>query len=211
MKSSKGLLPERSLTFGARTILLVILLSASFPDVIKAQIEFRLVDATTDLELFSINDGDVLNLEQIPAELSIIAQTGTDAESAVFYLNGQFVRTENIEPYSLGGDTGGDYSAYTLPRQTNLLKVEFFTKDKGRGLRNFQFSSGPLFPDRERLFARPRQRGISGRTASESYRFGKWNACCANSPFFLVRTEYWPDLRGDRFPQPLPGFFIHKR
>ena len=74
--------------------------------------DFTLVDAFADSDLGPINDGDVIDLSNLPTnQLNIRANvSGSDIKSVRFGLNGNNnVRTENAMPYALGGDAGANY------------------------------------------------------------------------------------------------------
>ncbi len=73
---------------------------------------FTLVNAATDKDLMELNDGDVLYLDNLPAELNIRANTApVQVGSVVLQLNDWAKRTENVAPYALAGDRNGNYHA----------------------------------------------------------------------------------------------------
>ena len=85
------------------------------PEVFNQSISgFMLVNAASDVDLFPINDGDVISLSTLPSvKLSIRANTSPEIVGSVhFELTGPQARayTDNIAPYSLFGDDGnGNY------------------------------------------------------------------------------------------------------
>ncbi|MEL6257695.1 MAG: TadE/TadG family type IV pilus assembly protein, partial [Pseudomonadota bacterium] len=80
-------------------------------------VEFRLYDAGTDQLIGEITDGSVLAVEADRVDNLTVAaymRPGTFATDLVesMYLdlnNGAITKTENVEPYSLYGDSGGDF------------------------------------------------------------------------------------------------------
>jgi hypothetical protein len=93
---------------------------------------FMLVNAATDSDIRLLRNDDVLVLSGLPPQLSIRAIVSGSPGSVVFGLDAVAVfRTENIAPYSLGGDTAGDYlpvalagGAHTLtPRRPTAVRA----------------------------------------------------------------------------------------
>lgn len=74
---------------------------------------FVLVQADTNMDLRTVEDGDVLNIQE-GSRLSLRANTEGPVESVVFDWDGTVLfRVEEDEPYTLGGDTNGDYASVT--------------------------------------------------------------------------------------------------
>jgi hypothetical protein len=106
---------------------------------------FVVVDATTDEDLFRLENGQVIDLAQLSTRsLSIRAETQpAEIGSVVFDLDdGRYLKVENRAPYALAGDdpidgqSGGDYiavSALNMGRH-RLLAVPFSEAD-GAGSR----------------------------------------------------------------------------
>ncbi len=78
---------------------------------------FTLMNADDDEDLLDLISGAVINLENLPTnQLNIRVDALPDAlfGSMVFELNGSYLRTENIAPYSAFGDNlPGDYHSWT--------------------------------------------------------------------------------------------------
>lgn len=74
---------------------------------------FTLVNTSTNADVRPLRDGDVINLNQLPA-FTVRADTAPEqVGSVIFALNGQEVQRENVPPYALAGDTPpGNYFPY---------------------------------------------------------------------------------------------------
>ncbi|RDC62761.1 T9SS type A sorting domain-containing protein [Adhaeribacter pallidiroseus] len=75
-------------------------------------VSFTLMNATTDTELFELTDNATLNMATLPTtNLNVRANTNTNAVSLAFRLSGQqtLSRSEGGAPYSVFGDSNGDY------------------------------------------------------------------------------------------------------
>lgn len=99
---------------------------------------FMVVDAESDKELFPLNDGDTINLAELPST-KINIRAVTDPElvgSVVFSLSGKQSRTvtENIAPYALAGNTADDYGGWTPPNGNYTLTVTPYTGAKATGI-----------------------------------------------------------------------------
>lgn len=72
-------------------------------------VRFWLVDADTDARLFELDDYHSLPLPVLPDALSIEAEGNGHTESVVLEIDGIETSSENVTPYALGGDSGGDF------------------------------------------------------------------------------------------------------
>lgn len=103
-------------------------------------VSFTLVDADANepiAEFDPIPEGATLNLADLPDDLAIIANTNPDPidNGVSFNLNdGDVTQKENVSPYALGGDNGGDYYGFDLPLGENTLTA---TTDEGSLTLNF--------------------------------------------------------------------------
>lgn len=98
--------------------------------------QFTLVDASNDTEIGLLEDGTILDLNQLPSNtLNIIAQTQPNTVgSVVFALNSNNnYQTENVAPYTLAGDTGGDYNNWTPDPGTYSLTATPYSEADGGG------------------------------------------------------------------------------
>ena len=65
-----------------------------------------------------------------PFSISVVAH---NAESVEFFLNGDLVRLENIEPYFINGDESGDWARFDLPSGTHELMAIPYSEDDAGG------------------------------------------------------------------------------
>jgi hypothetical protein len=102
-----------------------------------AVVSFTLMDSDTDQPLFEITDGMVLNLDALPPNLNVRADTVPPQVGSVGYeYNGDIGRTENISPYSLGGDDGtGDFVAMVLELGEHVVTGTAYEGQDGSGVR----------------------------------------------------------------------------
>ena len=103
---------------------------------------FTLIDASTDEAIAGYDpftDGAVLNLNELPDDLSIRANATGVTESVIFFLNGERIRVENVPPYALGGDNRGDYNPASLPLGEHSIQMVPYPEDGAKGV------SGPSF------------------------------------------------------------------
>lgn len=82
-----------------------------------------LVNADTGKDIGPLTNGQIVDFSQIgTTHLSVrAAVSGTPA--SVKFVVGSFVHTENSAPYTINGDVGADYTAWTPAIGTNVLKV----------------------------------------------------------------------------------------
>ena len=112
----------------SNTISFTVLNSSSNDDII-----FSLVNADTDTEISILEEGDVINLDEIDANVNIEAIVDGVA-SVVFDFNGiTRFRTENIAPFALGSDDAGDFRPTDLPMGMNVLTATGFSGGAGTG------------------------------------------------------------------------------
>ncbi|MBP5233973.1 MAG: hypothetical protein J6333_11270, partial [Planctomycetes bacterium] len=83
-----------------------------------------LVDATSGRDLFPLADGQTVNLAATGKKLSLRADALYGTASVQFFLDGQFVRTENVKPFTIMGDDNyGKYYAWTPALGERVVKV----------------------------------------------------------------------------------------
>ncbi len=81
----------------------------------NAVTSFTLVNATTDLDIATLNDGDTLDIATLPAGINIRANVydPVTTKSVVFTFSAHpGGRTENGAPFSLFGDNNGNYNPW---------------------------------------------------------------------------------------------------
>lgn len=96
---------------------------------------FMLVDAQTNTDLFPIRNGELLNLAELPDELSIraIATGGIGSIVFSFDTNASF-QIENNAPYVLGGDAPlGDYTPVDFAPGEHVVRATPFAGTNGTG------------------------------------------------------------------------------
>jgi hypothetical protein len=93
-----------------------------------------LVDATTDTDIRPLRHGDFLDLNTLPAQISVRATTSGSPNSVVFDLDAALnIQTENLAPYSLGGDASGDYAPVTFTDGEKTLRATPYADPNGAG------------------------------------------------------------------------------
>ncbi|WP_051718763.1 hypothetical protein [Hymenobacter sp. IS2118] len=104
---------------------------------------FMLVNADTDLDLFVLTPGIVLDFGSLPTQnLNIRANVDMAVGSVTFALSGSQVHagTENVVPYALFSDVGGDYFAWTPPIGNYTLTATPFAAGGGTGTAGTPFT-----------------------------------------------------------------------
>jgi hypothetical protein len=96
---------------------------------------FVLVDADTDTDLFSIRNGELLNLGVLPQNLSIRTSLSDAAGSVVFAFDSNpMFQTENNAPYALGGDSpAGNYTPVSFTSGSHTVRATPFAGAGGTG------------------------------------------------------------------------------
>ncbi|MBX2855419.1 MAG: hypothetical protein KTR21_10540 [Rhodobacteraceae bacterium] len=101
-----------------------------------AEIDLFLIDAASDAELEQVGaDGSLDAASLVGANLAIEARlnTGEDVESFVFLIDDTPLQVENVEPYALFGDLGGDFLSGEFPGGASVLTVQAYSEDNGGG------------------------------------------------------------------------------
>jgi hypothetical protein len=95
---------------------------------------FVLVDAATDTDIRPLRHGDLLDLSTLPEQISVRAVTSGLPGSVVFDLDDVLnFQTENIAPFSLGGDDSGNYAPVDLTTGEKTLRATPFSGQNGAG------------------------------------------------------------------------------
>lgn len=99
------------------------------------QIAFTLIDAETDAAIGLLKEGTIVDLSDLGAEgFSISAEIeGLPVESVRLIFDGETSRIENVEPYALFGDKGGDFAGRELLVGTHTIQAEFYAGANGEG------------------------------------------------------------------------------
>ncbi|MCC6967362.1 MAG: hypothetical protein IT391_13905 [Nitrospira sp.] len=92
---------------------------------------FILVNAASDKDIRPLRQGDSLVLDQLPPQLSIRAEIVGSPDVIDFDYDG--ARTSNTSvPYSLGGDTAGDYAPFYFATGYHRLTATPYASTRGR-------------------------------------------------------------------------------
>jgi hypothetical protein len=99
---------------------------------------FTLINTQSELPIRTLQDGDELNLADLPKKLNIRADTNPATVGSVkFKLSGQQTKTyqDNAAPYALFGDVKGDYNKwYPAPGSYTLTATSYTERNaKGHG------------------------------------------------------------------------------
>jgi hypothetical protein len=94
-----------------------------------------LVNAETDQDIKTLQNGDVIDLSTLPTDkLNIRAVVHPDTVgSVVFNINNRLIVRENLVPYAIGGDIKGNYRYWTLPTGKHTLTATPYALSYGRG------------------------------------------------------------------------------
>ncbi|THD67499.1 PKD domain-containing protein [Robertkochia marina] len=107
------------------------------PPIGDAVTSFSLVNADTNNDLFTINDGDLIDVNQIVGVgLNIRANTNpSQVGSVVFSLQGPISvnKKESVAPYAIFGDVSGNYNPGALPEGNYVLSATPYSESKGNG------------------------------------------------------------------------------
>lgn len=98
---------------------------------------FTVVDATTNKDIQTIQNGSTLGMNRLPRYINIRANTsGSPLGSVVLDLTGTQTKnnTDNTAPFSLFGDTNGDYAGWTTAIGNYTLKGTPFSSSGGSGV-----------------------------------------------------------------------------
>lgn len=94
-----------------------------------------LVNAETDQDIKTLQNGDVIDLFFLPTDkLNIRAVVHPDTVGSVmFNFSNKVIVRENYTPYVIGGDIKGDYRAWTLPTGNLTLTATPYALRQGKG------------------------------------------------------------------------------
>ncbi len=111
-----------------------------------------LVNADTDQDIVTLNDGDTIRLAETGTALSVrVFSQPQKIGSVVFELGGrQYI--ENQEPYSMFGNMGENFFAGELPTGAQRLKVSLFREFGGQGTAAFTQTFALYVDDRPQVW-----------------------------------------------------------
>lgn len=95
---------------------------------------FQLIDANSDMVIRILNDGDIIDLNVEGTDLNIVAVLDEVVGSVVFgYDTNASFSIENVAPYALGGDMGGDFNSWTPTVGFHTLTTSAYENSAGSG------------------------------------------------------------------------------
>jgi hypothetical protein len=101
---------------------------------------FILVDADTDKDLRTVEDGAVLDLTQLPPNLTLRVDTDPPVVGSVtFRIDAGPPRTENTAPYAISAHTGGNLTPWMLTEGAHTVNATAFSAASGGGRRGEPF------------------------------------------------------------------------
>ena len=96
-----------------------------------------LIDAVSDQRIRPLDSTDVVAFAEVASgQYNIEAEfNGTGDESALFFVNGSFVKQENGVPYAMLADSSGDFNEVDLPASGTVqnITVEIYAQNGGNG------------------------------------------------------------------------------
>ena len=137
---------------------------------------FVLVDASTDLDIGPLTDGDTIDLDVVGDQLNIRAEVTGPVESVRFGLDGTAnYQTESTPPYALAGDSGGNYNPWTPGLGGHTLIATPYTEDNAGGV-----AGTPLEIDFTVTRTPPACPPVTGGTAIISGDLFRWHTVTAS-------------------------------
>ena len=124
------------------------------PAIGNAVVSATLINADTDTAIGSLDDWGVIDFSNLPTH-NLNVRANTDATGSVaFQLDGAW-HVENNAAFALGGNTGGDYYAWTPGAGSHTLVMTPYTGDDATGAAgtpltiHFEVVEGTSFPPPE--------------------------------------------------------------
>ena len=137
---------------------------------------FVLVDASTDLDIGPLTDGDTIDLDVVGDQLNIRAEVTGPVESVRFGLDGTAnYQTESTPPYALAGDSGGNYNPWTPGLGGHTLIATPYPEDNAGGV-----AGTPLEIDFTVTRTPPTCPPVTGGTAIISGDLFRWHTVTAS-------------------------------
>ena len=99
-----------------------------------SDLALTLVNADTDADISPLSDGATLDLAALGESLSVRADVSVSFASVTFTLDGALIKTENVAPYAIAGDSPqGDYNPWTPALGSRQLTVRAHSAAGGSG------------------------------------------------------------------------------
>lgn len=142
--------------------------------------KFVLVRADTDQDLFDLTAHTTLYLDELPAQLNVRVETNTSAIGSVTFSLNNTNRAENVAPYSVFGDNGGNFNGGTFPVGDNYIEAKAYSGSNGTGA----YINGIYVPFRVRA-------SRNARLAADYYESGTQVSIAPNpsADRFAIRIE----------------------
>ena len=176
---------------------------------------FTLVDADTNLDLMTIAEGDLINPSSLPTtNLNIRANATDDVGSVLLVLTYDGLiteRTENVAPYTLYGDSNGNYYGKVFPLGIYKLTATAYSAD-GRGgtmgtpvTVNFSFVSAPTDNDGDGFLSDEdcNDNDLAVYPGAPEICDGKDNDCDGEIDEDLTTSSFYFDFDGDGYGDPV--------
>ncbi|MBO9703746.1 MAG: right-handed parallel beta-helix repeat-containing protein [Sporocytophaga sp.] len=104
------------------------------PSTGNSVVSFILINSETNKEIATITNGATISLSALKtSKINIKANTGSEVKSVAFKMDGKSGRIESEAPYSIGGDTKGDYQAYYLALGNHTVSATPYTQAGTKG------------------------------------------------------------------------------
>jgi hypothetical protein len=94
---------------------------------------WTLVDAQSNQDIGPLKDGDSVDRAKVEGTVSVRADVSRDVRSVRFDVDGRTSRTESTAPFSVAGDTEGNYNAWRITPGTHTLKATPFSQAGAKG------------------------------------------------------------------------------
>ena len=96
-------------------------------------LRFILVNADTNEDIREIHHNETINLASDGTNLSIRAEASGLQESVVFNIDGTDTQTESQAPYTIAGDSGGNYAPWTPSVGSHTIMATPYSEPSGLG------------------------------------------------------------------------------
>jgi len=108
----------------------------------SADSEFILVDSCANVDVRPLRQTDRVDLADFDGCFSVRLEASASAESVRFWMNGANYRTENVAPYAVESDGGGNYHSWRKGTGLFLIEAVPFSGDSGSGSQGERLSIG---------------------------------------------------------------------
>jgi len=95
--------------------------------------KLTLVNAISQADIRQLTSGATIDLSSDGTALSVRADVSGAVGCVAFTLDGNLLRTENVAPYTINGDSNGKYTSWTPAVGSHTLKVTPYQSDNRAG------------------------------------------------------------------------------